>query len=417
MSIHSYLHMLWTVATEYRTSLLLFITVVGGCMCFVVTANDSNLENTVVGDTLRHGKMTRIAVVASLTLAVPVFMHLFADVYVDSVETTKSKRIDSNDILTKSEKMIFMLGVIIPPIVSCFAGWNKATLMFASASCMQQQFVFGIMITSLNRYDDNYFPTSLTYMMSLIVTTGSIVRSYGMNACGSAISLTACMNSPLQQNIIVSMTGGCMLLFLVLFWFSSVFVARVWGEKVRSHYYRWPTWCSLHHHLPKMMKSTNKIEKNKTSVPVDDDLLYFRVTYCLTTMVWILLTAFSHKLLPLYQWTDDEVLKNIAPPIIFQLSVLYFDTRLVKHEAVSALVALLEAKKSYVRYISHELRTPLSAANSGLQLLQEEMMASAASSTNAVDIERLDTLNDVCSAISTTVDILNDLLTFEKMER
>jgi signal transduction histidine kinase len=99
---------------------------------------------------------------------------------------------------------------------------------------------------------------------------------------------------------------------------------------------------------------------------------------------------------------------------MFELSVIFFGLRLVQHRAVMALLALIEAKKSYVRYISHELRTPLSAANSGLQMLHAELTVTA--STNPVDAERLDTLTDVCSAIQTTVDILNDLLTFEKME-
>ena len=59
-----------------------------------------------------------------------------------------------------------------------------------------------------------------------------------------------------------------------------------------------------------------------------------------------------------------------------------------------------------------ELRTPLNAAHSGMQLLQADLTMS----TRPEDIERLDTLNDVALSITTTVDILNDLLSFEKME-
>ena len=47
-------------------------------------------------------------------------------------------------------------------------------------------------------------------------------------------------------------------------------------------------------------------------------------------------------------------------------------------------------------------------------MLQAELSATA--STNPVDEERLDTITDVCSAINTTISILDDLLTFEKME-
>ena len=59
-----------------------------------------------------------------------------------------------------------------------------------------------------------------------------------------------------------------------------------------------------------------------------------------------------------------------------------------------------------------ELRTPLNAAHSGMQLLQADLTMS----TRPEDIDRLDTLNDVALSITTTVDILNDLLSFEKLE-
>jgi signal transduction histidine kinase len=73
---------------------------------------------------------------------------------------------------------------------------------------------------------------------------------------------------------------------------------------------------------------------------------------------------------------------------------------------------LLESKKSYVRYISHELRTPLNTAFLGLKLLTNELKAS----NNPRDMERYDTLCDVNVSCTAAVDILNDLLCYEKLE-
>ena len=75
---------------------------------------------------------------------------------------------------------------------------------------------------------------------------------------------------------------------------------------------------------------------------------------------------------------------------------------------------LLNAKKSYVRYISHELRTPMNAACLGLNLLVEGLK----SIDNIVNlnIEHLDTATDVQRAVRVALEILNDLLCFEKME-
>ena len=424
MSMFSLLRKLWMAASEHRSSVFLIITFMGGCFCFLAMSTDSKLEHTIVGDAMRNGPETRIAFAASISLAIPVFANLLVDFYLDNIgiaakTTTKSTSSNSKDILTKPEKLIFMLGIVLPPIVSCFSGWNKATLLFTCAMAMQQQFVFGVMMTSLNRFDANYFPTSLAYFQILVVTAASIVKPYAFNI-SAAMSLIFGNKLPSYAfQLYGSWCSICMLFFLVTFWLSSVLVARVCGEKVKSQYYRWPSWCYLHHYVQSMKTTTattTKTQKNISSGgPSDGVFLYFRITYCLTIMTWMLLTGSIHVGHIFYQFDDNELMLYIVPFVIFQLSVLFFDIRLVKHESISALLALIEAKKTYVRYISHELRTPLSAANAGLQMLQEELTSTA--STNPVDEERLDTLNDVCSAIATTVDILNDLLMFEKMER
>ena len=75
-------------------------------------------------------------------------------------------------------------------------------------------------------------------------------------------------------------------------------------------------------------------------------------------------------------------------------------------------IALLESKRSYVRYISHELRTPLNTAFLGLKLLSKDLKASR----SPRDKERYDTLCDVNMSCTAAVDILNDLLCHEKLE-
>jgi hypothetical protein len=55
------------------------------------------------------------------------------------------------------------------------------------------------------------------------------------------------------------------------------------------------------------------------------------------------------------------------------------------------------------------MRTPLNAAFLGLKLVIEELKEAGSDPGN---LERLDTLNDVSQSVSTTVEILNDLLCF-----
>ena len=79
-----------------------------------------------------------------------------------------------------------------------------------------------------------------------------------------------------------------------------------------------------------------------------------------------------------------------------------------------SLQELLEAKKSYVRYISHELRTPLNAATLGLNMVVTQLKKNRHPTPD--EAEMCETLSDIRLACSTAVDILNDLLSFEKLE-
>ena len=73
---------------------------------------------------------------------------------------------------------------------------------------------------------------------------------------------------------------------------------------------------------------------------------------------------------------------------------------------------MLDTKKQYVRFISHELRTPLNAAFLGLKLLTDELKASL----KVEDRKYFETLTDVNLSLVTAIDILNDLLCFEKLD-
>jgi signal transduction histidine kinase len=75
-------------------------------------------------------------------------------------------------------------------------------------------------------------------------------------------------------------------------------------------------------------------------------------------------------------------------------------------------LTLIDAKKTYVRYISHELRTPLNSAFLGLKLLIDDFK----SSREEVDEGRLDTARDVSKSVLSAVEILDGLLCVDSIE-
>jgi hypothetical protein len=111
-----------------------------------------------------------------------------------------------------------------------------------------------------------------------------------------------------------------------------------------------------------------------------------------------------------YELTPYNLLQLNLPVLVFVVFMMVFASQWSHYEAVTYLFSLLSAKAEYVRYISHELRTPLNAAHSGLQLLLSDLSLSK----NPEDVDRLDTLNDVATSISTTVTWMIVVLTLDE---
>jgi len=325
-------------------------------------------------------------------------------------------------LLSTYEKLFFISGILMVPVVSCFTQLNSSILMIACTTCAQKHLVFGTVLSSLNRFNDRYFPTSITYFLLFISTVATILRSFTINTCAKISHSDCSMMTAGLFTKYESVIAYGILVFLIMFWMSSIAVNRIYGEKVLDEYYRWPSWCGTIESNVQSTSNTPRVDisTKKAMGPANNTfLLSFRLMYFLAVIAWGIFVIGMNSYITTTGYTyshsnDNTLLLNTMPYIMFELLGLFFALRMVKNQTVSALLALIDAKKTYVRYISHELRTPLSAANSGLQMLQAELLATA--STNPIDEERLDTVNDVCSAINTTINILDDLLTFEKME-
>lgn len=68
-------------------------------------------------------------------------------------------------------------------------------------------------------------------------------------------------------------------------------------------------------------------------------------------------------------------------------------------------------KRNFVRHVSHEIRTPLNSASLGLQLLAKEANKKHVQATNFLEL-----IEDTSHACNIAIDILNDLLLYEKID-
>ena len=79
------------------------------------------------------------------------------------------------------------------------------------------------------------------------------------------------------------------------------------------------------------------------------------VVSILACIIFLGVSAFSSDAIA--NWNNRQVMYANVAYITFELTLSVLAMRTVKFEMVQSLYALIEAKKTYVRYISHELRT------------------------------------------------------------
>ena len=77
---------------------------------------------------------------------------------------------------------------------------------------------------------------------------------------------------------------------------------------------------------------------------------------------------------------------------------------------------MLDTKKSLIRFLSHEIRSPLNTINMGLSIIKNEINNNNNNSNMEFNNDMLTVVGEMENACNTSLDILNDLLTYEKID-
>ena len=112
--------------------------------------------------------------------------------------------------------------------------------------------------------------------------------------------------------------------------------------------------------------------------------------------------------------TPEKVSLYSYLQIVFTIMAMTASGRVARFKSLKSETALLE-QKAFMRYISHELRTPLNAVFLGMTLVRDELMNICPLAKVYVQsiLETVDDVNECCEA---AISILNDLLTFDKLQ-
>ena len=147
----------------------------------------------------------------------------------------------------------------------------------------------------------------------------------------------------------------------------------------------------------------------------------------------------NDELYAVYSTNNARIAAAGAVLIIAFTSLLFFLYDFIVRREFNAKQELLQAKRRFMRYVSHEVRTPLNSVCMGLDLVQKEIATSLGHpSTDEMQhlvegdtqeivlrnesVPSMDALewfaltHDVLSNAQSAVDVLNDLLNYDKIE-
>ena len=137
----------------------------------------------------------------------------------------------------------------------------------------------------------------------------------------------------------------------------------------------------------------------------------------------------SDEFFEIYHTSNPMIASIGAVCIIVFTSLLFFLYDFLVRKEFNEKKELLEAKRKFVRFVSHEVRTPLNSVCMGLSLMEEEI--GSALGTNYKDssvvlkkkldedhaAEWLSLATEILQNAQSSVDVLNDLLNYDKVER
>ena len=303
--------------------------------------------------------------------------------------------------LTVVERAMFIIGIIT------IGGNGSFPAVFQSSNSLQIYYGFTNsstiliicpVLSYLCRVSPSWTPLRAIFLASIVSVTNTISSFGAINSYWS----------PLQNGIVgvpsalsfVSM-GVCLLISILaildMFPLYSKPSTDVKQEDAR-------------HGQPHTNKVSDSVD---TSDLVGKNFRCFVISMHMLSVMIILIVSCAWYSIPTTGtvYTVSIIIYSILSAAII---VFILELRVRKVELTSALIGLLDAKKSYVRYISHEMRTPLNAATLGLNMVVTQMKKNR--HPTQADQELVETLSDIRLACSTAVDILNDLLSFEKLE-
>ena len=130
----------------------------------------------------------------------------------------------------------------------------------------------------------------------------------------------------------------------------------------------------------------------------------------ITSLAVALATGGDAGYLGVAGYTEARLAAMLYVQVAFTLAVSAIPLR-TSAFALEQTTTRMDTRKAFVRYISHEIRTPLNTVFLGMTLVKSSL-----ANIDVKDALLDETVEDITCSCQTALSILNDLLTFDKID-
>ena len=356
--------------TNFCQILLCFV---GGICCFIPLHASSltDYANSMRRETLTSSR-SRDSAIAAVALTLPIFLEIITDI-ITSV-AAKSEKVEMHvkqALLNTRERFVLACGVLSVSVTAFLpADYPHLVNIYLCTNNCRLTFVGGAVIISLCRCDPKCWTLRKTYLALMLLVTSTVIGTFADN--WSALSPIKYLHDVAYALFMSALT---ILLYCNILWLYSTL----------------PKLISL---LSKKMRKSDIVNRN--SLPI------FPFMYVATVTLATIVLVVTRRTYPERERKNADALfyHNLGFNM-YLLFIMYISERQTKFEVIQGLVsisivylnedisirstdsfhhmifstaqhALIESKKTYVRYISHELRTPLNSAFLGKDVRREK---------------------------------------------
>ena len=151
------------------------------------------------------------------------------------------------------------------------------------------------------------------------------------------------------------------------------------------------------------------------SVSYCEIVILVKLLSAITCNLLFTVAAFYHSAFDFRNSSSSCICTYLYIQMLFIIIVMTIPGRISRLEVNCATRAMKE-RQAFIRYISHEIRTPLNTVFLGLEFVTSALKRIPSRIGDDSIRPVMDTVEDICSSCEIAMSILNDLLTFDKLD-